>query len=231
MSTYGGVGDNLQHSWIPIIFSQMGYDVYVSNRIPYRNPEIKELVWDLNPYIKGYSDEEPNCGDIPTIIYKHKGLGFLENWQVAHGLVPEIRYPLVYYPPKKVKEVKGKILIDLTAQSSNGIYDHEKLREYIRNAYPREDVVIAVFKEGISFPVIFLDGYDLIFVENIFHYCDMIHSCKKFVSLLSGANVLASALKQYGEIDAESICCEHSLMRIAEAHNHYFFDNIKYIWI
>jgi hypothetical protein len=50
---YGGLGDNLQYSTLPELYSKQGYDVYIHTNNVVRNKEIHDLVWELNPYIKG----------------------------------------------------------------------------------------------------------------------------------------------------------------------------------
>jgi len=50
---WGGLGDNLHYSTLPELFSNKGYDVYISNNNKVRNSEIFDLVWKMNPYIKG----------------------------------------------------------------------------------------------------------------------------------------------------------------------------------
>jgi len=48
---WGGLGDNLQYSTLPELFSKKGYDVYISNNNKVRNNEIFDLIWKMNPYI------------------------------------------------------------------------------------------------------------------------------------------------------------------------------------
>ena len=47
------LGDSIQFSTLPEIFSKMGYDVYLLPDASFKNQEIKDLVWMDNPYIKG----------------------------------------------------------------------------------------------------------------------------------------------------------------------------------
>ena len=59
---WGGLGDNLQYSTLPELYNTLGHEFYISSKNVYRNPEIYKLVWELNPYVKGISDEEYNVG-------------------------------------------------------------------------------------------------------------------------------------------------------------------------
>lgn len=61
---WGGLGDNLQYSILPELYSNEGYDVYISSNNNCRNNEIFEIVWKSNPYIKGVSLKKPNAGQI-----------------------------------------------------------------------------------------------------------------------------------------------------------------------
>ena len=61
LDVWGGLGDNLQLSTIPRrFFEKFGYKgVYISNkdRQKFRNEGIKKLVWEMNPYIAGFTNE------------------------------------------------------------------------------------------------------------------------------------------------------------------------------
>lgn len=204
----------------------MGYDVYVSNRIPYRNDGIRKFVWETNPYIKGFSDKEPNCGE--TFVYKQKHAGYMGNWQIAHGITPVVRYPLVYYTPKKDKQAVDRILLDVTCTSLKDDYNPEQIKEYLDKNYKKEEILLTCFDDGISISMLLLEGYDMIFVKDLFHYSDLINSCKKYVCLFTGGMVLASALQKK---QTDCLCVDNPKMRVTEYSSHYFFDNINYIWL
>ena len=59
LDRWQGLGDNLQVSTIPRRYYEKYGEkcVWISNEIRYRNPEIKQLVWEDNPYIAGFTDE------------------------------------------------------------------------------------------------------------------------------------------------------------------------------
>jgi hypothetical protein len=233
-SGWGGLGDIAQFSSLPRRFTELGHAVYLSSRTTFRNPEIKGLFIDLNPYILGISDLEPNCGNpIDGIEYKDVCGNFIMNWEFVHGLSPETMYPELYYSPKYVKSISDRILLDVTATSAapQNIYDPEKLRLFIQNNYEKDKITLCCFHDGIANPLLLLDGYDMVFVESIFHYCDLIHSCKKFVSLHSGGMVLASALKKHCNIDADCLITHSPFHELAILKHHHFYDNINYIFM
>src|SRR5215217_3152179 len=114
---WGGLGDNLQFSTLPEMFAARGRRVFISSKNVLRNAEIGQLVWNLNPFISGFSDAEPNAGS--SVFYNKKGkyYSYIERIEIAHGLVPQNRYPRVYYEPKQRPDASGKILIDLSSIS------------------------------------------------------------------------------------------------------------------
>ena len=230
-SWFGGLGDNLQHSWMPAAFSKLGYSVYVSNEIPYRNPEIKQFVWGLNPFVDGFTDEPANCGDIPGVLYHDYGLGCIGNWQKVHGIEPTEKYPIVYYLPSWIQNISHKVLVDATSTSGQNIYESEKIRKYLQDHYNKEEIEVCVFSDGIFIPMLLLDGYTMRFVGSLNEYADLIHSCKKYVTLHAGGMVLASALKRNKNIDCDCLVTFHPIHINAFNSKHYFFDNINYIWI
>ena len=68
---HGGLGDSLQFSTLPEEFhKQQGRDTYILENAPFRNPEIYDLVWGENPYVKGKKSGTRNAGDIPEIPYQ-----------------------------------------------------------------------------------------------------------------------------------------------------------------
>ena len=64
---WGGLGDNLQFSTIPELAHSLGIKVFISNRNCYRNLDIKKLVWDMNPFISGFSDLPGNLPQLNVI--------------------------------------------------------------------------------------------------------------------------------------------------------------------
>lgn len=233
LSFFPGVGDVCQFSTLPRRFAELGHRVFISNRSTYRNADIGKLVWELNPFISGISEDAPNCGDGALVnidFTKHDT--FLGCWEAAHGLPePYSKYPELYYTPKIIKELADKTLIDVTSTSGKNIYEAEPIRKYINEHTNKEDSLVCTFNNGIAFPMLLVDGYPCVFSENIFHYCDLIASCKKFVVLHSGGMVIASALQKYKPITCDCLVTFHPIHVNGYARKHHFYDNINYIWI
>jgi hypothetical protein len=193
---WGGLGDNLQFSTLPEMFSKLGYEVYISENNTYRNSEIFELVWKLNPYVKGISSEQHNIGDISTYrrIYPQKSI--IYNQEASHGINPENEIPKIYYIPKIINEFQDKIFVDLSAKSSSPIKP-KNIYSYLKDKYQNSQIIIPNFNNKVDNRKETNFKYDnIIDIQSIFHFCDLIHSCKHFYCCFSGQSVLASALNK-----------------------------------
>ena len=67
---WGGLGDNLQFTTLPKLFSEKGVDFFISQYNTYRNPEIYEFCWAKNPYVKGIVSNVANVGACAPDIKK-----------------------------------------------------------------------------------------------------------------------------------------------------------------
>ena len=136
---YPGLGDHLQHSTLPRLYSSLGNKVYISNRCQYRNQEIKDLVWGCNPYVSGFSDMEPNAGlscdniqQQAVKVWKSTACS-LENIEFSHGFVLRKSSPEVYYQPKAMFGLDDCLILDATALTCFGSYKKEKIVDVVRS--------------------------------------------------------------------------------------------------
>jgi hypothetical protein len=217
---WGGLGDNLQFSTLPKLYSELGFDVYISKTNAYRNPEIYDLVWKLNPYIKGESDEYPNAGSCRRLhIITNQ---FITNIERSHGIWENNTiYPVIYYKPNLIESFKNTLIYDSTSISS--VYSDEYIKTSftkIFEMYPDCDKKKIQFK-NIANRVTPDFNTDIIVLDNIYHYCDIIYSCKVYTCLFSGCSVLASAIKQHNT--SPDIHCFHN-----KYSDIYIFNNITY---
>lgn len=195
---WGGLGDHLQFSTLPEIYSRAGYRVFVSSRNQYRNREIYDLVWGANPYVLGESDAEPNIGAVAPCQRWTDSI--VSDWEVGHRLGIQNHYPKIYYKPNILPELRGFTIIDLTSVSDT--YDPEVLHRAVREYIPKDKVSQACFQQDIvdkdyclTFEANGGLGIHPWFVKDIFHYCDIIASCSELVTCMSGAAVLAASMK------------------------------------
>lgn len=196
---HGGLGDNLQFSTLPEEFyKQQGKETYIWSKSSFRNPEIYDLVWKHNPYIKGIKDGEWNAGDTPEIGYRKVADNFISNWEVLHNLNPINKYPKIYYQPEKIDQFSNVFIVDLSAISLPGSGKVLDLYNFTKKNYNATFLGIE-FKNKITYqnnhkvyePEV--DG--IIEIENIFAYTNIIYSSRGLISMLSGQSHLASAIK------------------------------------
>lgn len=167
---WGGLGDNLQFSSLPEIGEKLGYDVYISNHNIYRNSDIKKLVWDINPYIKGYTNERGNIN-----LSDYKGGNIISNWErVVFGNIYN-DMPKLYYKQNNIDFFIDKIIIDPNAVSSKINFID----------------IINEIKNDKTF-LINSNHNDIknVYTKDIFEWIDIITSCEKFICQYSGASVV-----------------------------------------
>jgi hypothetical protein len=193
---WGGLGDNLQFTTLPELYTKEGYNVYISDKNVYRNQEIFDLVWKLNPYIKGISDKTSNAGSCKGFTVFNDN-NCMKSMELSHGLANGIsKYPKIYYEPKYISEFKNVLLYDITSISQSYTDEFIKSRfNSVFNKYPNLKRKLVKFKNINNRPNPNF-GDDIIEINSIFEYCDLINSCRIFLSLFSGCSALASAIKQ-----------------------------------
>jgi hypothetical protein len=224
---WGGLGDNLQFSTLPRLYTEKGYDVYISRKNVYRNPEIYDLVWASNPYVKGVSDSSPNAGSCAG-YREYDESNCIKNIELSHGLSNgNNKYPELYYVPKIIPELKDTILYDTTSISSS--YSDNFITQTFR---PIFDKYQGLQRKRIVFTKIpnrEISGFhdDILHVNSIYEYCDIIASCKVFLCLFSGSSVLASAIKQDNPFP--KIYCAHHTPPGRKS-DIYFFENINFLF-
>lgn len=205
---WGGLGDNLQFSTLPERFAERGETFLVSERNAVRNPEIHELVWGCNPFVTGRSDEEPNAGlprldRLSSLSWRHS---FIERIEMAHGLEPRHCHPHIHYRPQRDVSLSEVVLIDVgsttTTYAATVIHDYvnRMLQRYGRRMEDVRQVAVAASvrqHDGARYNVAPLE------VSSIFRYCDVLASCKAFITVWSGAHALAAAIRGCEEKNEE----------------------------
>jgi hypothetical protein len=201
IENFGGLGDNLQFSTLPEEFKlQKNLDFYIHNSTfeSIRNKEIFQLVWEMNPYFKGVSNESPNAGRVHRYPTKENMVCDIES---LHGLECKNDTFKLYYEPKKIGEINT--LFDLTSTS---LYD-----EYFKNYENFKKIVTDIVENSNSEiyfvyfnnlnsekyrPIYDIPNSKKIEVNSIFEYCDVISSCQNFVGLQSGGSHLAKTYQK-----------------------------------
>lgn len=185
---WGGLGDNLQFSTLPEIGSKLGYDVYISNHNKYRNLDIKRLIWDINPFISGFTDERGNLNELFNPNPINKDFPILDRWNNNFNIIQNIEFqifgefynetPILYYRPNLLNDFFDKILVDPNTSSTNFNFDS------IISSMNKKDLIILNQETN---------GYNNIKSNSIFEWIDIITSAKEFICQLSGGTVVMAA--------------------------------------
>jgi hypothetical protein len=237
---FGGLGDHLAFSTIPEICHKSGYELYLSNKTKFRDNQIFELVWKLNPFFKGMTDDEPNCG--------HNGYTNLENYDYSESIHRNYevkiglgstklehgsKYPIIYYTPNNMSEYNDFILIDLNSVSLSD-YNLDVIKNHISSHHGQKFLFITPTYSKPITSISLLNGLDVteINTKDIFNYADLIFSCKKIICLWSGSSVLSASIKnQYKnnlEIDCFKNYEKHQTFGVSDK-THFWYENINYI--
>lgn len=234
-----GLGDQLQFSTLPEEFSKMGYDFYLSNKIPFRNLEIKQLVWGCNPFVKGETDEPPNAGEEKYCdewkkIDKVKN-NYIDVIESRHGINCNNQFPKIYYKfdEKRFERFKNSVIFDLDAMSIHKYYS-ENYNKTINEVMAKYDNYEQIYiQHKFQFNKLHLQlnrRFDGVYrINDIFEYCDIINICKVFVNLASGGNVLASAIRNKREnpiIETIIPVPELNYIKVCKG---YYFENCNFI--
>ena len=231
---WGGLGDNLQFTTLPRLFSEKGVDFFVSQHNTYRNPEIYEFCWANNPYVKGIVSNVANIGHV-HLIFKKEELIILYLLQRYVWIFGSGRYPEIYYDAKVLDEYKDKTIVDLSAHTllKNNVgefYNADYLFFLVGQLVP-EDALFVSFKNVNSlslsggFP---FESNELV-VENIFEYANIINSAKRYFCLYSGGNSMAAAVKYKETVNVELNCFLHGTVQEHKDKGFFIFDNVNYI--
>lgn len=227
-----GLGDNLLYSTLPELFAGQGRRVFVSDMNRTRNPEIHDLVWGLNPYVSGVSAAPAKAG-MAQLIDRFDPLSHILNWltrvEAAHGFAPTNDLPKVYYRPRPHPTLAGRVIVDVN--SSTIKYPPEEIETFIRHTCARfhyrlsELTQLRFARADISDPNGGLPGTPFHTISSIYELCDALASAKAFITVHSGANTLAAALK--GDAASPAIHCAVD----AEHYNQkcYIWRNIDYM--
>jgi hypothetical protein len=238
---WGGLGDNLQYSTLPELFSKNGYVVYISKNNVTRDTEIYDIVWGGNPYIKGIVNLKPNAGECKNVFWPPASNNeyFIHRIEISHGLKKTNFYPKIYYIPNYLQEFSNDVIIDLTGTSQ--VFGITKYLEYIDYFTPliinRNKIKIVIrenirqnpfFEEVYSYLKTKIPNVCYLKVNNLIQYCDIIKSCDTLIIVNSGLNSLSSAIKQ--DDPKPHVLCYYFFSHFSkeEMKGYYFYKNIEY---
>ena len=188
---WGSLGDHLLHSPLPRLAKEVyGYnEVFISNKSDYYNPQIKRFVWELNPYVDGFNDEDH---EHPLFTALPSDMNILDAVAHFYGFEDDgfrFREPEVYYTPKHIPSLSNAIIFESNHHNPNGIPTMQQTESYFQNNGIRTTHDMAPLYQNpyvTNRPKVVADG-----LEDL---CDVIHSCKRFYCYMSGVATLAAAL-------------------------------------
>ena len=204
---WGGLGDNLAHSLIPELCFERGIKCYLSKQNASRNEEIHNFVWGLNPYLE---KERVDSEDLSWLdeCKKHEvgPLNQIQVMQKIYGFDTNYEYPKIYYKPKYIEDFKDKTLIDLKAKSSMRYFTIQHIQERLQQLNIDKNNAINVIHSNVKYSagaINIQNSIETIDINTLEYYSDVISSCKRFITLLSGQSTLASTIKHQTNSDLQ----------------------------
>lgn len=232
LSWGGNLGDNLLFSTLPELYHKINKEFYLYSKTMFRNDEIKKLVWDENPYVKGITDEIPNIivnKDIITNVFEKN---CIENVEAINGFVNSgNKYPIIYYKPRIIESLKDVTILALGTISQSPYYNDDYLKSMISKIINYDDnLLLLKYKKNIGGTSLYHYNYpsDIYYVDDIYHHCDIILSCKKYITVQSGSAVLSSAI--IGNSNKSYVILAQETKNLVLLNNIFKFDNLNYIY-
>jgi hypothetical protein len=200
---YGGLGDSLLMSHLPRLAKESGrYSaVYLSNLTAFRNASIRQVVWELNPYVDGFVNKSGillrnsfKKNGISLLNFKVRdGMNLLDEIMLAYGFDDGLRFhdPELYYQPKRLPEFADKVIFDPNwVTPLNEEITASSLERYFRGNGIKVDMQFEPRKK--SRPLVSCSSY--IRDDSFEQFCDIVFSCKEIYCFATGTAVLAAAI-------------------------------------
>lgn len=210
--SWGGLGDNLQFSTLPELLSNHGVEVFVSTNNAYRNLEIKELVWDKNPYVVDYVHPDEINADLVLGFgneFTHQPPGWIgsiiNKWEeiaTTTLIGQDIRtngFAKVYYTPSLESKVsEDYVFLDFTATATRGDYDYEKYWDVVFSRHGDHKIIVPKMTKLPNCEPILPENksVEVVDINSIYEYIDCLSHSKKFYTVFSGMNTLAPAFHE-----------------------------------
>jgi hypothetical protein len=238
---WGGLGDNLQFSTLPELYAKKGFNIYIAANNVYRNSEIYDIVWAKNPYVKGIKNAEPNAGVCKWHLWPHNEY-FIHKIEIAHGHERTNLIPKVYQEFNTIEELKHTVIIDITSTTMDrdfkDVVYHELMQMYEEVISQNKGKIKIIKFNNFELPEHIQNIYnqylpecDILTVTNLNEYCDIINSCNTLLTVNSGLQSLASAIKK-DKVTPRIICYTPAFFDLtneAELKGFYYYPNVEYM--
>lgn len=188
----GGLGDHLFYSHLPRIAKQTKTfeKVFISNHSYFRNATYKKLIWELNPFVDGFSSERGICH---FTTYSSDTQNMLDSIMLAYGLDDAMRMhePEIYYTPHIIPGLSHVNVYDPNFQSYTGDLKSGKLIEQWLFKHQIQINYQMRFLGKRQLPIAVSQTYSC---KDIFEFCDLLASINQFYCVNTGSTTLAAAL-------------------------------------
>ena len=189
----GGLGDHLFYSHIPRIAKETGKYEYVllSNHSIFRSPGYKKLVWELNPYVDGFTDE---VGIYFSTEKINEDENLLDKLMLLYGLDDGKRFhePELYYRPNPIAGLADSTIYDPNYISYTGDLTSGQI---IEQWFHENNITVNYQMKKLYNRYIPINGPMEISTDTLQELCSLIVSCKKMFCLTTGTATLAAALQ------------------------------------
>ncbi len=188
----GGLGDHLFYSHIPRIAKQTNaFDtILISNKSIFRSDDYRKLIWELNPYVDGFTDQE---GIFHFSTYSSNQQNMLDSIILLYGIDDNKRMhePEIYYKPTLKEDLKGLNIYDPNFISYTGDIKSSKI---IYNWFKNNLVKIDYQMRTLGKRNLTLTKIESLSSDSIFDFCDILYSINEIYCLTTGTATLANAL-------------------------------------
>lgn len=192
---FGGLGDWLTFTTLPRLLSeQYGVAFYISKKSfeRIRNKDIYKLCFEMNPYCKGLKEVEKPFEfeifsadkSIFNFFTDEKGLSVTEQVEKQFGLIGD-GVPEIFYRAKDVPGYEHTVLVDRN-------YISGKKLGWRYNDTSFDEEIAKIIGGSRDIRVEYVDPTK----QDLFSYVDKIHSCKHFITVLSGGAALAACFNK-----------------------------------
>lgn len=231
---WGGLGDNLQYSTLPRLYTEKNIKFYISSKNTYRNNEIYDFVWGCNPYVSGIDNGDINAGSCRGDLPLKTTDNIISYNEITHDFYPQNRYPDIYYKPNFLQNYSEYTLVDLSAISllKNGVnqfYNENNLYKKINEMMEENKNIFLIKFKNLNTITLKNTINNTLEVDSLKHYADILHSCKKYYCLYSGGNILSAGIKHHNSSKLQINSFIHGSVMEHRDKGFFVFDNVNYI--
>tara|TARA_B100000401_G_C52812710_1_gene724751 strand:- start:3389 stop:4210 length:822 start_codon:yes stop_codon:yes gene_type:complete len=230
---WGGLGDNLQYSNLPSLYSTKGDNFSVSVLNHERNKNIYNFCWKNNPDTLGKVFKKPNIGWNIWIKnlekYKdRKDINIIQKNNLIHGFSEGDGFPTIQLNKKYINlENEFEYISDFNSitlvPSEKG---WKKIFKEIGNTHLK-NLSFPHVKDLTSSPKKF-DEKDNLICSSFDDLISILSKTKYFICLNSGSHIIAASLKKYIGKPDNIICYIPGAKDVDHPEGRFMFDNVEY---